>query len=322
MTTKRSLILQWCESGLIPTGRVNDALATADLTPSSHAWRSFLDRLLLWSGVLALVFSVIFFFAFNWDALGRFTKFGLVEASIVIALIGYWRAGPESMMGKVMLTASVLLVGALLALFGQIYQTGADPWQLFAYWALAILPWVIVGQFAALWLILIGLINLSLYLYFSVHRGFWGLFFNIESQMLLSFIVNTTTLVLWELGARRYAWLAERWALRLLAVASGCAITFLILQTILDWRDSSTWNVLLYPLWIGGFYWAYRNRIKDLFMLTGWSLSAIAVVTALLSRALLEHGEAGGFFLITLAIIGMSATAARWLKKIHLERAL
>lgn len=319
MTTKRSLILQWSESGIIPSDRVDDALMASDLIPTPKAWRKFIDHLLLWSGVLALVFAAIFFFAFNWDAMGRFAKFGWVEAAIVITLAGYWRAGAESMMGKVMLTASALLVGALLALFGQTYQTGADPWQLFAYWALLILPWVIVGRFATLWLLVMGLINLSLYLYFSVHRGIWGLFFNIETQMLLSFVFNTAALAIWELGARRYSWLAERWALRILAVASGCAITFLMLQTIFDWRESSTWSSLLYPFWIGGFYWAYRTRIKDLFMLAGLSLSLIVVVTALLARGILDHADAGGFLLIALTIIGMSAAAAMWLKKIHLE---
>ncbi len=319
MTTKRSLILQWSEAGAIPPDRVDDALANADLLPTPQSWRQFIDLLLLWSGALALAFAAIFFFAFNWDAMGRITKFGLLEASVVITLAGYWRAGSESMMGKAMLMAAALLVGALLALFGQTYQTGADPWQLFAYWALAISPWVFVGRFAALWLMLIGLINLSLYLYFNIHRGFLGLFFNFETLMLLSFLFNTSVLILWELSARRYAWLAERWAIRILAVASGCAITFLMLQTIFDWRDTSTWSSLLYPCWIGGFYWTYRNRIKDLFMLAGLSLSTIVVVTALLARGLLENANAGGFLLITLAIVGMSAVAAMWLKRIHRE---
>jgi len=31
---------------------------------------------------------------------------------------------------------STILVGVLLALVGQTYQTGADTWQLFFYWAI------------------------------------------------------------------------------------------------------------------------------------------------------------------------------------------
>ena len=41
------------------------------------------------------------------------------------------------MAGKAVLTLLSLLVGALLALTGQIYQTGADTYELFAWWAVA-----------------------------------------------------------------------------------------------------------------------------------------------------------------------------------------
>ena len=47
--------------------------------------------------------------------------------------------------GKAALLAASLFVGALLALIGQIYQTGADTFEMFAAWAALILPWVLVG---------------------------------------------------------------------------------------------------------------------------------------------------------------------------------
>ena len=45
------------------------------------------------------------------------------------------------------LTIAVLSVGALMALFGQTYQTGADPWQLFFNWAVVIIPFVLISRF-------------------------------------------------------------------------------------------------------------------------------------------------------------------------------
>ncbi len=58
------------------------------------------------------------------------------------------RLGPECTPGKAALLLATLLLGVFLALFGQTYQTGADPWQLFANWALLILPWEVapVGE--------------------------------------------------------------------------------------------------------------------------------------------------------------------------------
>jgi len=142
MTNKRSLILQWTESGHISPSKVGDALSLVDILPTEQAWRSFIDRLLLWFGALALAISLIFFFAYNWDAMGHLAKFGLIEALIIATLIGYWKTHPKSPLSKTALMVAAILVGALLALFGQTYQTGADPWQLFAYWALLISPWV------------------------------------------------------------------------------------------------------------------------------------------------------------------------------------
>ena len=48
---------------------------------------------------------------------------------------------------------AALLVGALLALVGQTYQTGADTFELFAVCAAAILPWVLVACFPTLWVL-------------------------------------------------------------------------------------------------------------------------------------------------------------------------
>ena len=52
-----------------------------------------------------------------------------------------------------LLVLAGLFLGALLALLGQIYQTGADTWELFAWWALLLLPWALAGASQALWLL-------------------------------------------------------------------------------------------------------------------------------------------------------------------------
>jgi len=319
MTNKRSLILQWTESGHISPSKVGDALSLVDILPTEQAWRSFIDRLLLWFGALALAISLIFFFAYNWDAMGHLAKFGLIEALIIATLIGYWKTHPKSPLSKTALMVAAILVGALLALFGQTYQTGADPWQLFAYWALLISPWVVIARLAALWLLWIALINLSLFLYFSVFGSLLGFIFAMEKQLFLALLFNTLTLGLWEWGARHYAWLDERWAVRLLAVASGTTITFMMLQTIFDWNQASGWVTLCYPVWLAGFYFLYRHRIQDLFMLAGGCFSLIVVVTGLLARSLLEHADVGGFLFIAMVIIGMSSATAMWLRRIHVE---
>ncbi|TMH00920.1 MAG: DUF2157 domain-containing protein, partial [Betaproteobacteria bacterium] len=46
---------------------------------------------------------------------------------------------------------ALLGIGGLLAFFGQTYQTGADPWQLFALWALLALPLALAVRGDVLW---------------------------------------------------------------------------------------------------------------------------------------------------------------------------
>jgi len=47
------------------------------------------------------------------------------------------------------------------------YQTGADPWGLFAFWALFIAPWAVAACFTPLWLVEIALIDVALVLFWQ-----------------------------------------------------------------------------------------------------------------------------------------------------------
>src|SRR5437867_9569809 len=125
----RNAILGWSERGAITDVRA--ALDMAGVLPHAQHWRAFLDRLLLWSGAVALAAAVVFFIAHNWNDLGKLAKFGLLEALVLAAALGYWRLGPEKAAGKASLLVACILFGALLALLGQTYQTGADTWELF-----------------------------------------------------------------------------------------------------------------------------------------------------------------------------------------------
>src|SRR5690349_22347881 len=167
----RSLILAWAESR-----RVADAcraMAAAGVTPGPRDWRDFLDRLLLWTGAAALAAGVVFFIAYNWDALGKFARFGALQVLIVAAVLAYWKLGIDRAAGKAALLVACILVGALLALFGQTYQTGADTWELFAAWAALIAPWVLIGRFAALWIVWLVIANIALSLNFIVFGSFF-----------------------------------------------------------------------------------------------------------------------------------------------------
>jgi len=322
MNGPRRELMSLIERGAIPPEQVTRAVQASGLYPSNRAWDGFVDRLLLWLGGLALAFAVLFFIAYNWAEMGRWLRFGMVQAAMALAVgVAIWpKASP--MVQRVALTSATLLVGVLLALFGQVYQTGADPWQLFFIWAVLTLPWVWVARFELLWVLWLGLMNLAVGLYFRTWGGPFGVLASSDAALWGLFGLNTLVLATWEWGARDWGW-PRQWAPRLLAVGSGVPMTLLAVTLIAD--VGLVWSPVLaiYPLWLAALYSIYRYWRPELFMIAGGCISALTVTTLLLARLLLWEGDwqEGSLLLITIAVLAMGAGAVIWLKRLHRELA-
>jgi uncharacterized membrane protein len=320
MANARDEILDWVEQGRIAPERLRAALEAAGALPTADEWRAFLDRMLLFMGAVLLGAGAIFFLAFNWHELGRFAKFGLVQAPILAALAAVWALGLERAAGKAVLLAAALLVGALLALIGQTYQTGADTFELFAAWALAILPWALVARFPALWVLWLALANVALSLYFHTLGVLWGMLFAPEKLLWLLFALNTTALALWEgLAAAGVAWLRGRWSARLIATAGGVVVTWLAVLYVVDSRSAIGWGVPVWLAWLAALYYAYRVWRADLYMLAGGVLSVIVLAAVFLARHMIRADAAAAYLFIGLVVIGLSAAGGWWLRQVANE---
>jgi uncharacterized membrane protein len=133
--------------------------------PTREAWRAFAIRLLTGAGVTLLGAGTIFFIAANWDRFGPFGRFALLEAAIVACALAALRRPPPHPAGRAALVLALLLAGALLALFGQAYQTGADVYELFAAWAALALPFALAARSGAAWAVWWGVVNVAMGLY-------------------------------------------------------------------------------------------------------------------------------------------------------------
>ena len=106
-----------------------------------------IERALALCAALLIGAGLIFWVAANWQEQSRQFKYHLLQSAVVLpALFALWR--PARLPG---LLLSTLALGGLLAFVGQTYQTGADPWQLFAAWAALSLIWALLGRHDALW---------------------------------------------------------------------------------------------------------------------------------------------------------------------------
>lgn len=317
MASPRDAVIDWAEQERIAPGVLPQALDVAGVTPDARAWKRFIESLLLSLGALLLAAGIIFFFAYNWQALGRFQKLALVQGLFAGAAATAWYYGPDRLAGRAALLLAALLTGALFALIGQTYQTGADTWQLFATWAALITPWVFASRMPVLWLLLLALVNLALGLYIEVFRSLFGLTLAGEGFVRVLFIVDGLVLVAWEFLARRGpSWMRGRLTPRLIGASVGTAITVLAVTSIID---EPGFDLLLYAGWLGAMYAYYRRVSVDLFMLAGGVLSVTVVVAAALGRLLIAIGEEGGFLVVGLVVVGLSAAGAWWLRQVAVE---
>lgn len=321
MSSLRDEIHEWTENGLLAPAHAPRALELAGLTPNLSGWRHFLRALLLWTGVVLIAAGVISFFAYNWHALHRFARFALAEFLFAAALCAAWHFGIERPAGKAALTAAALLTGALLALLGQTYQTGAGASELFALWAALILPWIITARFAPLWLLWLGLLNAAAATYFQERAwGLFGLLSGMSGTLWTGFALNAVALLAWELGLRRgYSWL-DRWGARIVALLAGLSATAIGILFAVDSSEIGAAAGVAYPLWLLAMLVHYRFYILDIFMLAGSALSALIITTAFLSRHFLRHFDAAALLLIGLVVIGLSAAAAWWIRRLILEQ--
>ncbi len=316
-------ITRWQEQGALPAPQVPEALRLAGIPPSRQEWRLWIERLLLWLGVAALLSGLIFFVAANWSGMGRFFKVARAEAAIAASLAAYV-FGARFRHGNAALLAASLAVGALLALIGQTYQTGADTFELFLVWALLITPWVLVARLSALWILWLAILHVAYAFYVETFGLLWGFFLRDESALVVVVLFDSLALIVWEYcAAQEREWMRGRWAPRLLALAGGIAASTLAMHAILDHGDSRGIHFMLYATVLAGLYAGYRHAVPDLFMLAGGALSAIVVSTTWLARTLLDdfRGDMTGAVLL-LALFSMLATAAAawWLRQVAREQ--
>lgn len=106
--------------------------------------------LFIFFGAAQLVSAVIMFFAYNWRDLSDMMKIALPQAAMAVAFLA-WAALPKrSLLGQISGVAATVMIGVSMAVVGQVYQLGADPWTLFAIWAAFALPLAAIARSDAL----------------------------------------------------------------------------------------------------------------------------------------------------------------------------
>lgn len=216
----------------LPPHQVERTLALAHARPTAPERSRFAIQTLSLSGVSSLAAGIVFFVAANWSELRIVGRFVLSEALLLVTLgLALWRPPPQPV-GRYALFAAFMIVGTLLALFGQTYQTGANIYELFLTWSVLGLPMVLAGLWPPLWAAWVLVLNLALGLFCGLRPDggpIWFLFSAGWGTPTLLLIATTADLALWALAeflSERVAPVAYLVPSSLRRLLLACAIGF------------------------------------------------------------------------------------------------
>lgn len=261
------------------------------------AWHKFIRGLMLSIGLSFVVAGVIFFFAFNWEHLHRFTKLALAQALFVLPALLAWRLRHSTLLHQLLLTAAAVMIGVVFAVFGQIYQTGANAYDFFLAWWLCVLLFTIYLLFEPMWLLMIALANTTLFMYMGQENTLLK-----DSYIFIVFILLNVIFYLVILGVRYYRQaLNAQWLLYLLTLwIAGIMTVGLAVGLFARWNTGFLLLIAIQIVLIGT---AVRQSLqqKDIFLLTVIGLSLMLAGLYLINK--LKFSQTN-FLLSGLWIIG------------------
>ncbi len=248
--------------------------------------------------------GIVMWIAANWQSMGRMGHFALLQGLVLTTGLG---AAFSTQARAPLGLLAVLSIGALFAYFGQTYQTGADPWQLFAWWAALALPLCLGVRSDVLWtpwaLVVMTAIALWLHTY-SGHR--W----QVEPEQLKVHLLawSATFIVVGALGSHFQRLTgAGTWSFRTAATLAVVAVTLTALGGLFHSRVGAQFplGLLVLALCVG---LLATPRLLDVFALSAVALGVNALLVCALVRWLTQ-GAWGGDWLGRLMLIGLFAAA-------------
>lgn len=304
---------------------VESMLAIAEARPKPADLARFGVRTLHLSGVLSVAAGVVFFVAANWIALAVFGRFALVQGVIVAAVaLALWRPPPHPV-GRYALLLAFVVSGALFALFGQTYQTGADVYELFLSWALLGSVFVVAAHWSVVWAAWTVVLNVALWLFFGARpeTGVLWLAFSFWAQetsvsLIVPLLVN---IGLWWVCVRlehtSWASVAPGWLSRFVL---ACAVAFgtwsgmlVVLRQTEDIGFLGLLATLVVFVLVG---WHTLRRRVDVFPLAAIEGSLILLSTTWIAQSIDHFDEVGYFFVLAAWLIVASTVSGHWLMKL------
>lgn len=267
---------------------------SAQLAPRDlNAW---LSARLLALGAAFLLCAVVFFFAHNWDAMGKFLRLSLPLAGLLLCGAGaYWK-GLEKTAGQAFAFGAAVLAGVFMAVFGQTYQTGAFVYELFLNWALIIVPLALLARNKWMWLLDFYVFMCFLFSYFPEQSWWWR-----SGALPEPFLTVCAVFML--------AWLMTELVPARGTVSSGFKafvwVPFFVFLSVFGIWDIFSFRLVFPYAWLAAAVFAGTGayalfRSKDVGLLGGGVLGLVTLLACFLANTVLDHFLARAFVLAVL----------------------
>lgn len=307
------------------------AIRQDEIDTAGWNWQKLLSSQALWLGAILLSSGLICLLAANWTSLGKWTRLSGLQV-LLIATVGlaFWCARRRGTQGNLFLALVMLAavgVGALLGLVGQTYQTGAQSWQLFAWWTVLLLPWALTLRRPGLWLFWLVIMNFALMLWLAVGNSFLmiGVLHDSLGTWQLA-LPNLVCLVLWHAYGERFGAYGKA-GMRLLTALALWPLAAEVAVGIAQAQDygygyplsllavfAAIWLLASVVLWrhFG------RKEQADLWVLAIVGLGAIGVSLTLVQTILSDSGSLEATLSMLSIVVVLEAAWVAWrLLRLH-----
>ncbi|MDP4077299.1 DUF2157 domain-containing protein [Acidovorax sp. A1169] len=246
--------------------------------------------------------GLVMWIAANWESLGRFMRFALLQGFVLTMCAGAaLRAGARAPLAML----ALLGTGALFAYFGQTYQTGADPWQLFAVWAVLTLPLALAVRSDVVWVpwTLVAMVGISLWA--QAHTGHSWRVSPADMTVHLVSLGAALAVAAAMLPQLHRVTGAGVWALRTAGTLALMMVTLTALGGLFHSPVAGHYGLGLVLLAAAAALVGMRTHF-DIFLLSGAALGLNILLVTGLARAMFS-GSRFGDFVGSLLLIGLVA---------------
>ena len=256
-----------------------------------------------------LIFSIVFliagitsFTAYNWATMSNVEKLAVPSVLIIAGLVAYLFLEKEIYKNLAIFFSS-FMIGTLFAVYGQVYQTGADVWVLFRNWAIfLIIPMVATGYYSVMTLFSI-VVAISTSFYLDLYLS--GAIVPFLSSLIFGIILMV------------YPFLQKRFNFKfnnifyntMIGIFYICFMTSGFAAIIVD--DYSFIALILYIAFVGGIYLVGCGQLKKItvkiFSITALGFFGVAFIMKMIKNIFFTNVTV--YILLSLLVIIGTITA-------------